>query len=182
MNKLLEGRLLDRHWLNGKKILDLGCSVGRDFLRFFKDFNEVSLTGIDISPQNIQQSNVTFLQVDAEATPFKDKSFDLTVSIGVLEHIQPIEKLCKVIAEIDRISKEYIIIVPNISTFFEPHAVSFFWQLRAMNKKKNPGYPINYFSDEAWLQFTGFCDAEIKRFAYIPGFIKNTIIIKKSNN
>jgi SAM-dependent methyltransferase len=180
VNNILGGRLFDKSWLNGKKILDIGCSSGADFLQFFKDVNGVNLTGIDILPQNIQQSNVTFLQMDAEVTHFQDKSFDLTVSIGVLEHIEPIEKLSKVIAEIDRISKEYVIIVPNISTFLEPHTVEFFWQLRSMNKKKV--FPLlNYFSDEAWLQFTGFSDAEITRFAYIPGLIKNTIIAKRLN-
>jgi ubiquinone/menaquinone biosynthesis C-methylase UbiE len=150
-------------------------------LKFFKDVKGVNLTGIDIAPQNIRQSNVTFLQMDAEATPFKDKSFDLTVSIGVLEHIEPIEKLSKVIAEIDRISKAYAIIVPNISTLLEPHTVDFFWQLRAGNKKKKYG-ALNYFSDEAWLQFGGFSGAEIRRFAYIPGLIKNTVIVKRLNS
>jgi ubiquinone/menaquinone biosynthesis C-methylase UbiE len=177
VNAILEGRLFDKSWLNGKKILDIGCSSGADFLQFFKDIEGVNLTGIDIAPQNIQQSNVTFLQMDAEATPFQNKSFDLTVSIGVLEHIEPIEKLSKVIAEIDRVSKEYVIIVPNILTFLEPHAVEFFWQLRSMNKKKKYN-ALNYFSDEAWLQFGGFSGAAITRFSYIPGLIKNTIIVK----
>ena len=177
VNDILGGCLFDKSWLNGRKILDIGCSSGADFLQFFKDFNGLSLTGIDIRPQNIQQSNVTFLQTDAEATPFQDKSFDLAVSIGVLEHIEPIEKLSKVITEIDRISKAYVIIVPNISTFFEPHTVSFLWQLRAKNKKKKYDF-LNYFSDETWLKFTGFSGAEITRFTYIPGLIKNTIIFK----
>jgi ubiquinone/menaquinone biosynthesis C-methylase UbiE len=161
--------------------LEIGCSSGADFLRFFKDVEGVKLTGIDILPQNIKQSNVTFLQMDAEATPFQDKSFDLTVSIGVLEHIEPIEKLCKVITEIDRISKEYVIIIPNISTLLEPHTVDFFWQLRATYKKKKYN-ALNYFSDEAWLQFGGFSGAKITRFAYIPGLIKNTIIVKRSSS
>jgi ubiquinone/menaquinone biosynthesis C-methylase UbiE len=178
VNTILGGRLFDKSWLNGKKILEIGCSSGADFLQFFKDIKGVNLTGIDIAPQNIQQSNVTFLQMDAETIPFQDKSFDLTVSIGVLEHIQPIEKLSKVIAEIDRVSKEYVVIVPNISTFFEPHTVSFFWQLRARNKKKKHN-TLNYFSDDAWLKFEGFSGVEITRFSYIPGLIKNTIITKR---
>jgi ubiquinone/menaquinone biosynthesis C-methylase UbiE len=175
---LLGGHLFDESWLSGKNILEIGCSSGADFLQFFKDIKGVRFTGIDILPQKIKQPNVTFLQMDAEVTPFQDKSFDLTVSIGVLEHIQPIEKLCKVIAEIDRISKEYVVIVPNISTLLEPHTVDFLWQLRAMNKKKKYS-ALNYFSDEAWLQFGGFSGAKITRFAYIPLLIKNTIIVKR---
>lgn len=163
---------------NGKKICEIGCCTGADFLQFFKDVDGVELTGIDIMPQNIQQSNVTFLQMDAEATPFQDKYFDLVVSFGVLEHIEPIEKLCKVIAEIDRISKEYVIIVPNISTFFELHTIQFLWQLRAGNRKRRYGN-LNYFSDEAWLQFGGFSGAKVIRWSYLPGLIKNTVIVKR---
>jgi ubiquinone/menaquinone biosynthesis C-methylase UbiE len=177
VNTILGGRLFNKSWLNGKNILEIGCSSGADFLHFFENSKEVNLTGIDIEPQNIRQSNVTFLQMDAESTPFKDKSFDLTVSIGVLEHIEPIEKLSKVIAEIDRISKEYVIIVPNILTLLEPHTVDFFWQLRAINKKKKYN-ALNYYSDDAWLKFGGFSGAKVTRYSYIPGLIKNTVIAK----
>jgi ubiquinone/menaquinone biosynthesis C-methylase UbiE len=118
--------------------------------------------------------------MDAEDTLFKDKYFDLTVSIGVLEHIEPIEKLCKVITEIDRISKEYVVIVPNIITFLEPHTLRFFWQLRAIHSKKKYD-ALNFYSDETLLKFKGFSGAKITRFDYIPGLIKNTIIYKIDN-
>jgi len=110
-----------------------------------------------------------------ESLPFEDKSIDLTVSFGTLEHIQPIEKLCKVISEINRVSKQYIILVPSISTFFEPHTNSFFWPTRQKGKK-HLATSLNYFSYEAWLQFSGFTNAKITRFYYFPGLISNTII------
>ena len=55
---------------------------------------------------------------------FEDNYFDCTVSIGVIEHITPIDKLNGMINEINRVSRNYIIIVPSISTFIEPHTGS----------------------------------------------------------
>lgn len=166
----------DSRWLNGKRVLEVGCGEGKDFIQFFDD-SMVQITAIDIKDQILEQSNVTFMKIDAQELPFEDKQFDLTVSFGVLEHIQPIEKLCKVISEIDRVSKSYAIIVPNISTLIEPHAVDLFWQLRSPERKCRYSQ-LNYYSDEAWLQFKGFSKARIKRYSYIPFLIKNTLIYK----
>ncbi|KUK77282.1 MAG: Methyltransferase type 11 [candidate division WS6 bacterium 34_10] len=100
--------------------------------------------------------------------------------MGVLEHIEPIEKLCKVVSEIDRVFKEYCVVVPCINTVLEPHLKSLRWQLRDYNKKRRiEGVGVNYFSDDAWLKFDGFKDASIKRFWYIPGILLNIMIYKK---
>jgi len=72
-----------------------------------------------------------------------------------------------------------MMLVPNISTFFEPHTTDFFWQLTSARRKKPYPY-LNYYSDEAWLQFKGLKEAKIKRFSYIPFLIKNTVIYKSS--
>ncbi len=177
INKIFEEKLLDQTWLKNKNILEIGCANGKDFIQFFKDCHDVHITGVDITDYEIDQNNVTFLKLDAENLPFEDNHFDLCVSIGVFEHIQPIEKLCNLISEVERVSKSYVIIVPSISTFFEPHAGEFLWQIKPAGKKKIYSR-LNYYSDEAWLQFQGFNKANIKRFSYIPFFIKNTIIYK----
>ncbi len=177
INDILEGKLFDHSWLNGKKILEIGCANGKDFMQFFKNYHGLHITGIDIEDYVINQDNVTFLKVDAEKLPFEDNHFDLCVSFGVLEHIQPIEKLCSVVSEVDRVAKSYVILVPSISTFFEPHTTEFLWQLKPAGKKR-PYSHLNYFSDEAWLQFQGFSKAHVKRYSYIPFFVRNTIIYK----
>jgi ubiquinone/menaquinone biosynthesis C-methylase UbiE len=111
-------------------ILDVGCGNGRDFITYFKDRDDISFTGIDLKNRGIKQKNFTFVKGDVERLPFDDNSFDVVISIGVLEHIVPIEKLCKVISEIDRVGKRYVVVVPCISTPFEPHAEAFRWQYR----------------------------------------------------
>lgn len=178
INNIMGGQLFDQSWYSGKEILEIGCANGKDFIQFFNNCHSLHITGIDIEEYVYTQENVTFLKVDAENLPFADNHFDLCVSFGTLEHIQPIEKLCRVVSEIDRVSKSYAILVPSISTFFEPHTREFFWQLKTIGKKRLYSH-LNYFSDEAWLQLQGFRKARVKRYSYIPFFIKNTVIFKK---
>lgn len=176
--RVLEGQLFNPSWLKHKKIMELGCNTGKDFLQFFALNNELALTAIDIDEYKINQENCTFLQCDAEKLPFDDQYFDFVISVGVLEHIEPIEKLCKVISELDRVSKSFAVIVPNISTIVEPHTTGLFWPLRATHKKSTHRR-LNYFSDEAWMQFEGFRHASLTRFSYIFPLITNTLIYKK---
>jgi ubiquinone/menaquinone biosynthesis C-methylase UbiE len=167
--------------LNKKfSMLDVGCATGKDFIHFVGDRENVSITGIDIDDYKIEQKNVTLIKGDAERLEFKDKSFDFVISMGVLEHIEPIEKLCNMISEIDRVSKSYCIVVPCINTNIEPHIKQYKWQIRDFNKKKQiKGVGVNYFSDDAWLKFKGFSNAKTKRFWYIPGVFSNLMIYKK---
>jgi ubiquinone/menaquinone biosynthesis C-methylase UbiE len=158
-------------------ILDVGCGNGRDFITYFKDRDDISFTGIDLKDRGIRQENFTFVKGDAEKLPFSDNSFDIVISIGVLEHIVPIEKLCRVISEIDRVGKRYVVVVPCISTPYEPHVEAFRWQLRGIGKKKRYNtQPLIYMSDEGWLSFKGFRNAKVDRFWYIPGVKREAIV------
>lgn len=163
--------------LSNKRILDVGCCSGKDFSRLLSDDNTISLHGIDLVDYQINQPNFIFHQSDAEQLEFEDKYFDITFSFGLLEHIQPIEKLCNAIKEIERVSKSYCIYVPSNGTFFDPHTLGFFWQMRGFGKKRlHP--QLNYFSDEAWLQFSGFKDAKLRRYWHIPFLIQGLFIYK----
>ncbi|UZE95162.1 class I SAM-dependent methyltransferase [Alkalimarinus alittae] len=160
-----------------QRILEVGCANGKDFVQLCADNNEIEITGIDVDDYGLKQSNFSMIVSDAETIDFPDNYFDLTVSFGVLEHIQPIEKLARVIQEINRVSKKYVIVVPSVSTVIEPHSASLLWQLRSHEKKKSYSR-LNYFSDEAWLQFEGFKDGKSKRFFHLPPVVSNLIIYK----
>jgi len=160
-----------------RSILEIGCANGKDFVQFCSKNRDVQITGVDIRDYGLRQDNFVMTVADAESLDFVDDNFDLTVSFGVLEHIQPIEKLCRVISEIERVSKSYVVIVPAVSSIVEPHAASLLWQLRDHNKKKHYPY-LNYFSDEAWLQFEGFKGAQTKRFFHFFPFVSNLVIYK----
>lgn len=156
------------------KILDVGCANGKDFIQHYKESKNISFTGIDLKDRGLKQDNFKLILEDAQSIPFEDNYFDFVISMGLLEHIAPIEKLCKVISEIDRVGRRYCIVVPSIITPIEPHTRSIYWQLR--NRKKKYPSTLNYFSDEAWLSFNGFKKANIKRYWYIPLIKRDTVI------
>jgi len=163
------------------RILEVGCANGQDALQFLTDKAKYELAGVDITDSKIPFENFTFVQADAAALPFADNSFDLVISIGLLEHIEPMEKLCAVIREMRRVGKAYVSVVPSVSTLLEPHAVSLFWPLRLHKKmvhKHCGGVPLhlNFFTDHSWSKFEGFADAEVRRFYYLFPLVRNTYI------
>ncbi len=65
------------------KILDVGCGTGR----FLKPFSIASAFGIDLTPNMLKKAksfNVPLTRGDAEFLPFKDSSFDIVHSAGLL--------------------------------------------------------------------------------------------------
>ena len=183
VDKLTGGKISVINEDGKKKILDVGCANGKDFMQFLTDRKDLELLGIDIEDLGFRADNFKMIVQDAEHLDFPDNYFDITVSMGVLEHIQPIEKLSKVIKEIDRVSKSYFVMVPAISTLLEPHTGEFFWQLKDRNKK-NHHPSLNYYSDDAWMQFEGFLGARTTRFSYLPLLKKDLWIynLKQDSN
>ena len=156
----------------GEKVLEVGCASGVDFMQFADDYEA---TGVDLI--NLPKvCDFDFFQLDAKSLPWADNHFDVVVSIGVLEHIQPIERLCEVTREIRRVAKRFCVIVPSNGTWVEPHTWSLFWQARSIHAKSACAYELNYFSDEAWLQFPGFEGATTRRYWHVPG-IQNLMIL-----
>jgi SAM-dependent methyltransferase len=83
--------------VKGKLILDVGCGMGR-FVDVVARWG-ARVVGIDLSSavdaafQNIgSRENVTILQADAFHLPFRENSFDMIYSIGVLHHTPDCEK------------------------------------------------------------------------------------------
>lgn len=166
------------------RILELGCANGKDLIQFLNDPKRFEITGIDINPSQIDQENFTFVQADASELPFEDKSFDIVFSVGLLEHIEPMEKLCGVIKEISRVGKSHANIIPSVASPLEPHAARPFWSsfLHKRFIHKNSGSNIlklNYFTDHTWTKFEGFNDCDVARFWYLPPFILNLVVYKR---
>lgn len=86
-------------WLPSQKnanILEIACGSGR-LLHFFKARKYTNITGVDISPEQISLAKqVTQNVVEINAIEFletKDKTYDLIVSLDVLEHFRKNEAL-----------------------------------------------------------------------------------------
>ncbi len=160
-------------------ILDVGCANGKDLVQYLKDYPNLKIFGIDPVDYGIRQDNFQYIKGIAEELPFEDKSIDYVVSMGLLEHIEPVENLCRAISEIERVAKNYCVIIPAVNTPLEPHTKAILWQLRDRNHKKQYKHAgVNYYSDDTWTKFAGFIGARTKRFWYIPGVICDLIIYK----
>lgn len=103
-------RFLDR--LNrDARILEVGSNVGLQ-LQFLQEMGFQNLCGIESLPYAVQLSKketngINITQGDARDIPFRDNSFDLVFTSGLLIHINP-DKLRDVMVEIYRCSKQYI--------------------------------------------------------------------------
>lgn len=176
-----------------EKVLNLGSGKGYTF----EDFNkENPIIGMDIFPENknvIKQKNFKYLQRKKDILPFKDNEFDVVVSIGVLEHIQPEESFEKTCEEIQRVGKKFLVIVPSLSTIIEPHYGFPFFQLLTLKTKKflqkkmrlkylekgqgdNSYEEIRYLKKKDWKKL--FPDSNIKTYMHIGPLVTNLIIWK----
>ena len=86
----LIGRALEG--LHFRTVLDAGCGEGTLLSRLFRDRDDVTLTGTDISPLSIRiaaekNPGVTFEQLDLAGRAL-DKTYDLVICSEVIEHIE----------------------------------------------------------------------------------------------
>lgn len=93
--------------MSGKKVLDLGCSVGGETVAFAERWHVKSISGIDVNElfviaATMFSSSRTFKEIDysfkvgyGESIPFQDSAFDFIVSRDVLEHVNSLEETLK---------------------------------------------------------------------------------------
>jgi len=112
-----------KHFTPPLKVLEAGCGIGRWVIPMSQE--KYNVTGIEIKEeainviaQNYSSENLTLVVGDIFNMPFPDNSFDIVISLGVLEHFEHKHTLVKAIVEHKRIMKEdgiFIITVPHIS-------------------------------------------------------------------
>ncbi len=112
--------LVDFSAYRGKRLLEVGCGVGIDLVRFAQADTEV--TGVDLAEVSIDLAKKNFehnglagdLRVmNGEALLFEDNSFDVVYAHGVLQYTADAERM---IAELHRVLKpggEAIMMVYN---------------------------------------------------------------------
>ncbi|ALL01991.1 Methyltransferase domain protein [Pyrodictium delaneyi] len=105
--------------LRGKKVLELGCGVGR-WVPFITSYG-AKYVGVDISENMIEVArkrfpNASFYKIDSTDLPFPDNSFYLSFSITVIHH-NNYDAQSKLIDELVRVTQPngYIFLLEGIA-------------------------------------------------------------------
>ena len=136
-----------------KTVLDVGCGPGNYCELFAK--KGFIVTGMDYSSVMISyargklKNKARFIVADCYNIPFKKESFDLVVSIGVLQCISDYQKA---IEELKRTTKKYII----LSTLIRNREVSDINQYLKNKLSKDSWPTMDYHPSELLPLFDGF--------------------------
>jgi ubiquinone/menaquinone biosynthesis C-methylase UbiE len=114
-------RLVDFDSYNGRELLEVGCGIGTDLVRFAR--GGAMVTGVDLSSTAIALARKNFdlhgvtakdLRVaNAEALPFDDASFDVVYGHGVLQYTAHADRLVRECHRVLRPGGEAIFMVYN---------------------------------------------------------------------
>ena len=102
---------------DGASILDVGCGKGYLLYEFKKLLPNTRVVGFDISKYGLETSKAEikaklFEQRAQDKYPFKDKEFDLVISITTLHNLQVFD-LKAAFKEIERVGKNKYIVVES---------------------------------------------------------------------
>lgn len=137
----------------GMNILDIGC--GKAFLLYDLLVEGMNVSGIDISSYALRHSPYRIrrkLQIGAaDALPYKDKSFDLVLSINTLHNL-PRVRCIAALQEIERVSRGNSYIVVDSYKTPEEKAQFQSWVLTA----ETYGYPNEWLEIFQEAAYGGF--------------------------
>lgn len=126
------------------KILDVGCGKGYLLYEFKKLLPKATVVGFDISEYGIENAkegikDKLFIHKAQDPYKFKDKEFDLVISITTLHNLK-IDELASALKEIERVGKNKYIAVEsyrNVAELFNLQC----WALTAEA----------FFTNDAWV-------------------------------
>jgi ubiquinone/menaquinone biosynthesis C-methylase UbiE len=88
-------------------VLDVGCGTGRFFNELRETFN-ADVFGIDYSINRVEiamKKGKTVVVADGRSLPFKDKAFDVCLSVEVIQHIPGRKDRIRYLTELKRVLK-----------------------------------------------------------------------------
>lgn len=115
----------------GSRVLDIGCGKGFLIYDFTQAVPDIEVRGIDISSYAIEHAKEEvkpLMQVaNANMLPFKDKEFDLAVSITTLHNLY-LPDLWAALKEMERVAKHKYLVVEGYRNEREKVNLMY-WQL-----------------------------------------------------
>ncbi|MBP1931245.1 methyltransferase domain-containing protein [Ammoniphilus resinae] len=94
MKQIINTYLSEVKWVDGMRVLDVGCGTGAITRELAKQRDRIEVIGIDPSPIFVekaksltQNENITYLVGDGKSLPFPGESFDAVVFHTVLCHV-----------------------------------------------------------------------------------------------
>ena len=116
------------------KVLDVRCAKGFMMHDFLKIIPGIEINGIDVSEyaiKNCMTSVKGFAEVaNANKLPFKDKSFDLVISINTIHNLD-LNECINSIKEIQRVSRNYSFITVDAYNSEDEKKRMYDWNLTA---------------------------------------------------
>jgi len=165
-----------------KLILEAGCGTGRLCCLLARDFPNLRVIGIDISPNSLKianllkeylhVSNVSFEIGDLFQIPYPDNYFDVVFNDGVIEHF-PIDEnpnYKDALKEMVRVTKprgKIIVDVPNWYCF--PHTI-YKWFLNKLGRPFEYGYEKSFKHRELIELFKEFNLTNLDLRGYYPAY------------
>lgn len=126
---------------NGKKVLEIGCGNGADGVMWAK--NDADYTGVDLTEAAVKSTRRHFEVLalqghfqneNAEALSFRDKSFDIVYSHGVLHHSPHPEKTFEEVRRVLKEDGQAIIMLYHKNSFNYYVRILGYMRLRALIK------------------------------------------------
>lgn len=114
---------LAEHAMPGMTVLDIGCGNGR-FFPVLRD-RHIAYVGLDNSKGLLKEAReqfpgVTFVEGDATALPFPDRSFDIAFSFATIHHIPSKALRHAFVREAARVLKPGSVFIVTAWYLFEP--------------------------------------------------------------
>lgn len=111
---------------SNKKILEIGCARGKQLIYFAREFGydvygiDYSPKGVELANQNLKSAGIdgTILCEDVFITSFKEESFDIVYSMGLIEHFQNPSDIIDAHIKLLKKGGKLIMTVPNFSGVF----------------------------------------------------------------
>ena len=149
------------HWGldSNSSLLDVGCAKGFMLYDLKKSISKIQIAGIDISNyaiENSMQEVKEYLKVgNVKELPYKDKSFDVVVSINTIHNLEK-KECAKALSEISRVSKKNAFITVDAYRNEEEKQRMLEWNLTAKTILSVSEWKIffkenNYNGDYFWF-------------------------------